>query len=46
MLKWANNYQVEIIITLALVMDDYALADRIHTSGPIAIVVAGLLVGI
>ena len=32
-------------IALALVMGGYALADRIHTSGPIAIVVAGLLIG-
>jgi CPA1 family monovalent cation:H+ antiporter len=45
MLKQVNNYQVEIIITLALVMGGYALADRVHTSGPIAIVVAGLLIG-
>lgn len=45
MLKRVNNYQVEVIIILALVMGGYALADRIHTSGPIAIVVAGLLIG-
>lgn len=45
MLKRVNNYQVEVIITLALVMGGYALADRIHTSGPISIVVAGLLIG-
>jgi monovalent cation:H+ antiporter, CPA1 family len=45
MLKGVNNYQVEVIITVALVMGGYALADRIHTSGPIAIVVAGLLIG-
>jgi len=45
MLKRVDNYQVEVIITLALVMGGYALADRIHTSGPIAIVVAGLLIG-
>jgi CPA1 family monovalent cation:H+ antiporter len=45
MLKQVNNYQVEVIITLALVMGGYALADRLHTSGPIAIVVAGLLIG-
>jgi len=45
MLKRVDNYQVEIIITLALVMGCYALADAIHTSGPIAIVVAGLLIG-
>lgn len=45
MLKQVNNYQVEIIITLAMVTGTYALADRLHTSGPIAIVVAGLLIG-
>jgi CPA1 family monovalent cation:H+ antiporter len=45
MLKSVNNYQVEVLITLALVMGGYALADRVHTSGPIAIVVAGLLIG-
>ncbi len=45
MLKRVNNYQVEILITLALVMGGYALADYLHTSGPIAIVVAGLLIG-
>jgi Na+:H+ antiporter len=45
MLKRVDNYQVEVIITLALVMGGYALADRIRTSGPIAIVVAGLLIG-
>ena len=45
MLKGVNNYQVEILITLGLVMGGYALADSIHTSGPIAIVVAGLLIG-
>ena len=45
MLKGVNNYQVEVIITLALVMGGFALADNLHTSGPIAIVVAGLLIG-
>jgi len=45
MLKRVDNYQVEVLITLALVMGGYALAHRIHTSGPIAIVVAGLLIG-
>jgi len=45
MLKRVNDYQLEVIITLALVMGGYALADRLHTSGPLAIVAAGLLVG-
>jgi CPA1 family monovalent cation:H+ antiporter len=45
MLKMVNNYQVEVLITLALVMGGYALADSLHLSGPIATVVAGLLIG-
>jgi CPA1 family monovalent cation:H+ antiporter len=45
MLKSVDNYQVEILISLALVMGGYALADRLHVSAPIAMVVAGLLIG-
>lgn len=45
LLKSIDNYQVEILLTLALVMGGYALATVIHVSGPIAIVVAGLMVG-
>jgi len=45
MLRSLDNYQVEVMITLALVTGTYALADRVHLSGPIAIVVAGLLIG-
>jgi CPA1 family monovalent cation:H+ antiporter len=45
MLKSVDNYQVEILITLALVLGGFALADYLHLSGPIAIVVAGLLIG-
>ena len=45
MLKSIDNYQVEILITLALVAGGFALADELHLSGPIAIVVAGLLIG-
>jgi CPA1 family monovalent cation:H+ antiporter len=44
-LKSVDNYQVEILVTLALVTGGYALALSMHTSGPIAIVVAGLLIG-
>ncbi|MFT5609821.1 MAG: CPA1 family monovalent cation:H+ antiporter [Polaribacter sp.] len=40
-----DNYKVEVLITLALVMGGYGLAMYLHTSGPIAIVVAGLLTG-
>ena len=45
MLKSVDNYQVEILISLALVVGGYALAGVLHFSGPIAIVVAGLLIG-
>lgn len=45
MLRSVNNYQVEILLTLALVMGGYAFATAIHVSGPIAMVVAGLLIG-
>ena len=45
MLKSVENYQVEILITLALVTGGFALANTLHLSGPIAIVVAGLLIG-
>ncbi|MBS0159123.1 MAG: sodium:proton antiporter [Nitrospira sp.] len=45
MLKSIDQHSVEILITLALVMGGYAVADALHTSGPIAVVVAGLLIG-
>lgn len=45
MLKSVDNYQVEILITLALVTGGYALAYRLHVSGPLAMVVAGLMIG-
>ncbi len=45
MLKSVDNYQVEILLTLALVMGGYALASALHVSGPIAIVIAGLFIG-
>ena len=45
LLKSIDNYQVEVLITLALVFGGYALAPRLHVSGPITMVVAGLLIG-
>jgi len=45
LLKSVDNYRVEVMLTLALVMGGYALASAIHVSGPIAVVVAGLLIG-
>ena len=45
MLRGVDNYQVEALITLALVSGGYAFAESIHISAPIAIVVAGLFIG-
>lgn len=45
MLSRVDNYSVEVLITLAVVMGGYSLAVAIHTSGPIAMVVAGLVIG-
>jgi CPA1 family monovalent cation:H+ antiporter len=45
MLKSVDNYQVEVLLTLALVMGGYALAQTIHVSGPIAMVIAGIFIG-
>jgi CPA1 family monovalent cation:H+ antiporter len=45
LLKSIDTYQVEVLLTLALVTGGYALASALHVSGPLAIVAAGLLIG-
>ena len=40
-----DDYVVEVIISLALVMGIYALCAFVHASGPLGVVVAGLLIG-
>ncbi len=45
LLRSIDNYQVEVLLTLAAVMGGYALASRLHISGPLAMVVAGLIIG-
>lgn len=45
MLRDVDNYQVEILLTLALVMGTYEAALALHMSGPIAVVIAGLIIG-
>lgn len=45
MIRRTENYQVEIMVTLALAMSGYAIAAHAHVSAPIAIVIAGLLIG-
>ena len=40
-----DNYHLEVLISLALVAGGYALASRLHLSGPIAMVIAALIIG-
>ena len=40
-----DDYPVEVLISLAVVMGSYALCTRLHISGPLAMAVAGLLIG-
>lgn len=40
-----DDYALEVLLTLALVMGLYALASALHMSGPIAVVIAGLFIG-
>jgi Na+:H+ antiporter len=40
-----DDYPIEVLISLALVTGTYALAQSLHLSGPIAVVVAGVLIG-
>lgn len=45
MMKSINDYEVEVIITLAAVMGGTLLAQEFHLSAPLAMVTTGLIVG-
>ncbi len=45
LLKTINDYDIEVIITLAAVMAGTVLAERLHVSAPLAMVTAGLFIG-
>lgn len=45
LMRTIDHYETEVMITLALVMGLYALATALHFSGPLAVVIAGLLIG-
>lgn len=45
LLKSINDYDIEVIITIALVMGGTVIAQKLHLSAPLAMVTAGLLVG-
>lgn len=44
-LKSIDNYVVEVMITLSIVMGGYSLAEILHVSGPLSMVLAGLITG-
>jgi monovalent cation:H+ antiporter, CPA1 family len=44
-MRLIDDYPVEVLISLALVTGTYAVAQRLHVSGPLAMVAAGLLIG-
>lgn len=45
MLRSVDDYEVELLLTLAIATGGYALASVLHLSGPLAMVSAGLLIG-
>jgi CPA1 family monovalent cation:H+ antiporter len=45
LMKMIDQYETEVLITLALVMGISSLAVYLHVSGPLAVVVAGIFLG-
>ena len=45
LLRSINSYEVEVLLTLAAVTGGYTLASYLEVSGPLAMVVAGLIIG-
>ncbi|MGI4758777.1 MAG: cation:proton antiporter [Janthinobacterium lividum] len=45
LLRSIDNYQVEVMLTVAFVSGGYQLASSLHSSGPLAIVTAGIYIG-
>ncbi len=44
-MRGIDEHNLEVLFTIAMVMGGYALAQTIHVSGPVAMAVAGLLIG-
>ena len=45
MMRAIDDHKVEVLISLAGVMGGYAIARPLHASGPVAMAVAGLIIG-
>ena len=44
-MKSIDEYNIEVMISLAVVMGGYSLAMALHVSGPVAMAIAGLIIG-
>ncbi len=44
-MKRIDDYEIEVIITIAVVMVGTFIAQQVHTSAPLAMVVSGLMIG-
>ncbi len=45
MLRQVDDYPVEVLLTLAAALGSFALAEHLEASGPITVVIAGLMIG-
>lgn len=45
LMRSIDNYKVEVLLSLAVVMGGYTLAHALNVSGPLAMVAAGILIG-
>ena len=45
MLRSIDDYTVSVLVTLAIVLGGYAVAEVLHVSGPIGAVVSGIVIG-
>lgn len=45
LIRRIDEYRIEVMLTLALVTGGYALAEALHVSAPVAVAVAGLIIG-
>ncbi|MBH0113986.1 sodium:proton antiporter [Novosphingobium sp. YJ-S2-02] len=44
-MKSIDEYNIEVMISLAVVMGGYSIAMALHVSGPVAMAIAGLIIG-
>lgn len=45
LIKSIDNYSIELLITLTVVICGYQLADQLRLSGPLAVIIAGIIIG-